>query len=46
MKIDKETIMLFGGGLLVGYLICKFMSKSNAPMVQAASNASPQEEQV
>jgi hypothetical protein len=32
MKIDKETIMLFGGGLLAGYLICKFMSKSSAPM--------------
>jgi hypothetical protein len=33
MKLDKTTLMLFGGGLLVGYLICKFMSKSNAPML-------------
>jgi hypothetical protein len=32
MKIDKQTLMLFGGGLLVGYLICKFMSKSDAPV--------------
>jgi|694.fasta_scaffold39632_11 hypothetical protein len=36
MKIDKETIMLFGGGLLVGYLFCKYMSKSSAPMSQPA----------
>ena len=34
MKIDKETIMLFGGGLLVGYLICKFMSKSSVKMAE------------
>jgi hypothetical protein len=34
MKIDKQTIMLFGGGLVVGYLICKFMSKSSTPMSQ------------
>lgn len=32
MKLDKQTLMLFGGGLVVGYLICKFMSKS--PMSQ------------
>lgn len=36
MKLDKQTIMLFGGGLLVGYLICKYMSKSSAPMSQPA----------
>jgi|688.fasta_scaffold515393_3 hypothetical protein len=29
MKLDKQTIMLFGGGLVVGYLICKLMSKSS-----------------
>ena len=34
MKIDKQTLMLFGGGLFVGYLICKFMSKSSTPMSQ------------
>ena len=34
MKLDRQTIMLFGGGLIVGYLICKFMSKSNAPISQ------------
>ena len=45
MKIDKETIMLFGGGLLAGYLICKYMSKSSAPMSEPAP--APQgEEQV
>ena len=32
MKIDKQTLMLFGGGLLAGYLICKFMTKSDAPV--------------
>jgi len=32
MKLDKMTLMLFGGGLLAGYLICKFMSKSTAPI--------------
>jgi hypothetical protein len=36
MKLDKQTLMLFGGGLIVGYLICKFMSKSNAPMAEPA----------
>ena len=36
MKLDKQTLMLFGGGLIVGYLICKFMSKSTAPMVEPA----------
>lgn len=36
MKIDKETIMLFGGGLLAGYIICKFTSKSSAPMSEPA----------
>lgn len=36
MKLDKQTIMLFGGGLIVGYLICKFMSKSNAPIAEPA----------
>jgi len=34
MKIDKETLMLFGGGLLVGYLICKFTSKSSVKMAE------------
>jgi len=32
MNIDKQTLMLFGGGLFAGYLICKYMSKSSAPM--------------
>jgi hypothetical protein len=32
MKIDKQTLMLFGGGLLAGYLFCKFMSKNDAPV--------------
>lgn len=32
MKIDKQTLMLFGGGLLAGYLICKFTTKSDAPV--------------
>lgn len=32
MKLDKQTIMLFGGGLVLGYLICKFMAKSDAPV--------------
>jgi hypothetical protein len=34
MKLDKQTIMLFGGGLVVGYLICKLMSKSSVKMVE------------
>lgn len=48
MKLDKQTIMLFGGGLVLGYLICKFTSKSDAPvsfssdgLMRAGSN-SPQ----
>ena len=32
MKLDKTTLMLFGGGLLAGYLFCKFMSKNDAPV--------------
>lgn len=28
MKINTQTIMLFGGGLVLGYVICKYMSKS------------------
>lgn len=34
MKLDKQTILLFGGGLLVGYLICKYMSKSSVSSVE------------
>ena len=48
MKIDKTTLMLFGGGLVLGYLICKFTTKSDAPvsfssdgLMRAGSN-SPQ----
>jgi hypothetical protein len=36
MKLDKQTIMLFGGGLVVGYLICKLMSNSSSKMAQPA----------
>jgi hypothetical protein len=42
MKLDKQTIMLFGGGLLVGYLICKFMSKSTDTMAQPAPQGEEQ----
>jgi hypothetical protein len=42
MKIDKTTLMLFGGGLLVGYLICKYMSKST----DLVSTPAPQDEQI
>ena len=41
MKIDKQTLMLFGGGLLAGYLICKFMTKSNDSVMTSV----PQEEE-
>jgi hypothetical protein len=41
MKIDKQTLMLFGGGLLAGYLICKLMSKSqmSQPLTQTEEQA-------
>ena len=48
MKLDKQTIMLFGGGLVLGYLICKFTTKSDAPVqfgsdgLMRAGNSSPQ----
>jgi hypothetical protein len=40
MKIDKQTLMLFGGGLLAGYLICKFTTKSDAT-VQFGADGRP-----
>lgn len=44
MKLDKQTLLLFGGGLVLGYLICKYTNKSNAPIVQAASSDQSQEQ--
>ena len=42
MKIDKQTLMLFGGGLVAGYFICKFMSKSNDSVM---TSVPPQQEE-
>lgn len=36
MKLDKETLMFFGGGLVLGYFVCKFMSKSTEKMSEPA----------
>jgi hypothetical protein len=52
MKLDKQTIMLFGGGLVLGYLICKFTTKSDAPVsfssdgLMRAGSSSPQPTQM
>jgi hypothetical protein len=44
MKLDKQTILLFGGGIFLGYLICKFMSKSNASMSTPAPTSQGDEQ--
>ena len=43
MKIDKQTLMLFGGGIIAGYFICKYMSKPKESVMTSMPQDAPVE---